>query len=584
MKAFAELLDRLTYTPSRNAKLRLMQDYFRATPDPDRGWALTALTDGLPFSFPLRRTLADMMARKMDPDLFRMSRDYVGDTAETIALVWGDGRPEPQVPTFPSPLRGGWREAPGGGATDASVATPTPNPSPRRAGGAPSARRGGAPGATGERGPPPLSPNVSELALIGRNDLGPRLETWLDALDATGRWALLKLLTGAMRVGVSARLAKTAVADMAGFKVDDVEEVWHGLAPPYEPLFAWLEGRSPKPDVSNAPVFRPLMLSHALEDKDWAALDLNEFSAEWKWDGIRVQIVAAGGDARLYSRTGDDIGQSFPDVVAGLHFNAVLDGELLVVRNGEVASFNDLQQRLNRKGVTRKQLEQFPAHVRLYDALLIEGEDLRALQFTERRAYLEAWFAKTHPSRTDLSPLIDVAQKDELQRLWSETRATSIEGIMLKRRASRYVAGRPKGEWYKWKRAPLTLDCVLMYAQRGSGKRSSYYSDYTFGAWRTDPENGAQELVPVGKAYFGFTDEELLQIDRWVRNHTTESFGPVRAVTPELVFEVAFDAVQKSTRHKSGVAMRFPRIHRIRWDKPAAEADRLETLAAMIEG
>ena len=189
-----------------------------------------------------------------------------------------------------------------------------------------------------------------------------------------------------------------------------------------------------------------------------------------------------------------------------------------------------------------------------------------------------------HPPRTDLSPLIEVDDKDELQRLWSETRATSIEGIMLKRRASRYVAGRPKGEWYKWKRAPLTLDCVLMYAQRGSGKRSSYYSDYTFGAWRTDPENGTQELVPVGKAYFGFTDEELLQIDRWVRNHTTESFGPVRAVTPELVFEVAFDAVQKSTRHKSGVAMRFPRIHRIRWDKPAAEADRLETLAAMIEG
>ena len=220
-------------------------------------------------------------------------------------------------------------------------ATPPPSPLP----------------ASGERDSgrtPRLSDIVSELALIGRNDLGPRLETWLDALDATGRWALLKLLTGAMRVGVSARLAKTAVADMAGFKVDDVEEVWHGLAPPYEPLFAWLEGRAPKPDVSNAPVFRPLMLSHALEDKDWAALDLAEFSAEWKWDGIRVQIVATGGEARLYSRTGDDIGQSFPDVVGGMHFNAVLDGELLVVRNGEVAPFNDLQQRLNRKGVTQE--------------------------------------------------------------------------------------------------------------------------------------------------------------------------------------------------------------------------------------
>jgi DNA ligase-1 len=581
MKAFAELLDRLTYTPSRNAKLRLMQEYFRATPDPDRGWALTALTDGLPFSFPLRRTLADMMARRMDPDLFRMSRDYVGDTAETIALVWSDGS---AAADLPSPMRGG---VGGGGSQDNQRPnTPTRRPCWKHASGTtpPSPQGGGKEVVRAGRASPRLSDIVAELALIGRNDLGPRLEVWLDALDATGRWALLKLLTGAMRVGVSARLAKTAVADMAGFKVDDVEEVWHGLAPPYEPLFAWLEGRAPKPDVSNAPVFRPLMLSHALEDKDWAALDLAAFSAEWKWDGIRVQIVATGGEARLYSRTGDDIGQSFPDVIGGMHFNAVLDGELLVVRNGEVAPFNDLQQRLNRKGVTKKQLAQFPAHVRLYDALIIEGEDLRALPFMERRARLEAWFAWAHPPRTDLSPLIDVALKDELQRLWSETRATSIEGIMLKRRASRYVAGRPKGEWYKWKRAPLTLDCVLMYAQRGSGKRSSYYSDYTFGAWRTDPENGAQELVPVGKAYFGFTDEELLQIDRWVRNHTTESFGPVRAVTPELVFEVAFDAVQKSTRHKSGVAMRFPRIHRIRWDKPAAEADRLETLAAMIEG
>ncbi len=426
-------------------------------------------------------------------------------------------------------------------------------------------------------------PSFRSWRLIGRNDLGARLETWLDALDATGRWALLKLLTGALRVGVSARLAKTAVAEMAGFEVGDVEEVWHGLAPPYEPLFAWLEGRAPKPDVSSAPVFRPLMLSHPLEEADWVELDLAEFSPEWKWDGIRVQIVAGRGETRLYSRTGDDIGHAFPDVVSGFNFDAVLDGELLVVRNGAVAPFNDLQQRLNRKGVSKKLLEQFPAHVRLYDALIVEGRDLRELPFTERRGALEAWHAKTRPARTDLSPIIEPGTKDELQRLWSATRETSIEGVMLKRRDSRYVAGRPKGLWYKWKRAPLTLDCVLMYAQRGSGKRSSYYSDYTFGAWRTNAE-GAAELVPVGKAYFGFTDEELLQIDRWVRNNTVESFGPVRAVAPALVFEVAFDAVQKSTRHKSGVAMRFPRIHRIRWDKPAEEADRLETLVAMIEG
>jgi DNA ligase 1 len=550
MKAFAQLLDRLSYSPSRNAKLRLLREFFRNTSDPDRGWALAVLTDGLPFSFPLRRALLDMMARRMDPELFRLSRDYVGDTAETIALVWS-------TPTT---------------SREGTAATQSP----------------AAPGEVGLASPncdrpPRLSEIVSELALIGRNDLAPRLEAWLDQLDATGRWALLKVLTGALRVGVSARLAKAAVAEMAGLGVDDIEQIWHSLTPPYEPLFAWLEGRAAKPDIGRALVFRPLMLSQALEAADWAALDLAQFSAEWKWDGIRVQVAAGNDAVHLFSRSGEDISSAFPDLLGGWQFDAVLDGELLVVRDGEVAPFNDLQQRLNRKRVSKRQLEQFPAHVRLYDALLIDGEDLRQQPLLARRAQLVSWHQRHRPPHSDLSPLIEVADKAELQRLWSQTRATGIEGIMLKRRDSAYVAGRPKGLWWKWKRAPLTLDCVLMYAQRGSGKRSSYYSDYTFGAWRTDAEGGA-ELVPVGKAYFGFTDKELLEIDRWVRTHTVENFGPVRAVEPELVFEVAFDAVQKSTRHKSGVAMRFPRIHRIRWDKRGADADHLETLQAMIDG
>jgi DNA ligase-1 len=545
MKAFAHLLDRLSYSPSRNAKLRLLVSYFRLTPDPDRGWALAALTEGLPFSFPLRRTLAQIVERRMDPELFRLSRDYVGDTAETIALIWD-----------------GWTPP-----TTVTAATPE----------ADAARR-----VTAASQPPRLGDLVSELALIGRDELAPRLEAWLDGLDATGRWALLKLLTGALRVGVSARLAKSALAEMAGFAVDDIEQIWHGLAPPYETLFAWLEGRADKPDVGKGLLFRPLMLSHALEAADWAALELAQFLAEWKWDGIRVQVAAADGEVKLYSRSGEEISAAFPDLVGSWHFDAVLDGELLVVRAGQVASFNELQQRLNRKRVSKRQLEQFPAHVRLYDALKIGAEDLRPLPLVERRLRLQAWYADIRPSRSDLSQLIDVMDKAELLRLWSETRGSGVEGLMLKRRDSAYIAGRPKGLWWKWKRAPLTLDCVLMYAQRGSGKRSSYYSDYTFGAWQTTAA-GAAELVPVGKAYFGFTDAELLAIDRWVRSHTTESFGPVRAVKPELVFEVAFDAVQRSTRHKSGVAMRFPRIHRIRWDKPAAEADRLETLLAMIE-
>jgi DNA ligase-1 len=329
-------------------------------------------------------------------------------------------------------------------------------------------------------------------------------------------------------------------------------------------------------------MFRPLMLSHPIEDRELAALDPEAYAAEWKWDGIRVQLSANGFETRLFSRSGDDISPAFPDIIeAFATFRGVADGELLVVRNGAVQPFNDLQQRLNRKSVATRLVNEQPAHIRLYDLLFAVEEDLRQLPFRQRRARLESVLARARLPRADLSPLVPFATFEELHAKWSGSREAGIEGLMLKRWDSLYVSGRPRGLWYKWKRAPLTIDCVLMYAARGSGKRSSYYSDYTFGAWRRG-DNGDDELVPVGKAYSGFTDEELLKLDRFVRYNTTEKFGPVRAVRPALVFEVAFDAVQASSRHKSGVAMRFPRIHRIRWDKPAAEADRLETLLAMI--
>jgi DNA ligase-1 len=389
-------------------------------------------------------------------------------------------------------------------------------------------------------------------------------------------------LGGAPRVGVSARLARTALAESYGRDVSEVEEIWHALKPPYLDLFAWLDGRAERPDPGLKPVFRPVMLAHPVEEEDWPKLAPEDFAAEWKWDGIRVQIAARGGDVRMFSRQGDDISGAFPEIRAAFHnADCVVDGELLVMRGGEIAPFNDLQQRLNRKTVTAKMMAAYPPHVRLYDLLFDGREDLRELPFSGRRSRLESWHARHHPPLTDVSALVAFTSFDDLGQLWSSARAEGIEGLMLKRRDSAYQAGRIKGQWFKWKRAALNLDCVLMYAQRGSGKRSSYYSDYTFGVWRTDG-NGEKQLVPVGKAYSGFTDEELLLLDRWIRNHTTETFGPIRAVEPALVFEVAFDAVQPSTRHKSGVAMRFPRIHRIRWDKPAAEADTLETVTALI--
>ncbi len=525
MHAFATLLDRLVYTPSRNAKLALIADYFARTPDPDRGWALAALAGDLDIAIPVRRTFAQLLDGRVDPELYRLSRDYVGDTAETVALLW----PESDRP---------------------------------------------------EQGPP-LADVIETIRTADRYAIPERLAAWLDMLDTNGRWALLKLLTGGLRVGVSARLAKQAAAQHGGKDVAEIEEVWHGLSAPYGSLFAWLDGVADVPDITGLPVFRPLMLANPLEDKDLETLDVDAFVAEWKWDGIRVQLSAANGDVRLYSRSGDDIGRAFPDIVRTITGNLVLDGELLVMRGNIIAPFNDLQQRLNRKVVSAKMLKDFPAHVRLYDILRDGDIDLREEAWHVRRKHLEAW-SKTHPNpRLDLSPTVIVNDRNALKEIWNDTRTNGIEGLMLKRRESPYLAGRPKGHWFKWKRAPLTLDTVLMYAERGSGKRSSFYSDYTFGVWVTH-EDADDELVPVGKAYSGFTDKELRQVDKWVRGNTLQRFGPVRSVAPGIVFEVAFDAVHRSPRHKSGVAMRFPRIHRIRWDKPVEEADRLETVMALI--
>ena len=443
---------------------------------------------------------------------------------------------------------------------------------------------------------PSLSDVIDGLSSTRKVELPGLVAGWLDALDETGRWALLKLITRELRVGVSARLAKTAVASLGDIPPDEVEHVWHGLAPPYEELFAWVEGRAPRPESRDPAPYRPAMLAHPLEEEDFAKLDASAFMAEWKWDGIRLQAVAGpapGGlrGRRLYSRTGEDVSPAFPDLLEALTFDGAIDGELLIVREGRVQSFNVLQQRLNRKAVTPKLVAEYPAHLRAYDLLAEGDEDLRTLPFAERRKRLEALLARVGDSRIDASPLIPFTTWDELAAARTDPAsvgagadADAIEGCMIKRADSPYVPGRPKGLWYKWKRDPYLVDAVLMYAARGSGKRSSFYSDYTFGCWRDGQEG--DELVPVGKAYFGFTDEELKQLDRWVRNHTANRFGPVREVAygkdRGLVLEVAFEGLQRSTRHKSGVAMRFPRISRIRWDKPAGEADRLETLERIL--
>ena len=418
MIAFADLLERLVFTPSRNAKIALLRRYFATEADPDRGIGLAAITGELAFSAAKSGLIRELAAARTDPVLFKWSYDYVGDLAETVALMW------------------------------------RPNP------------------AQGE--PPGLAEVVETLETAPKAALPGIVAGWLDETDASTRLALLKLITGGLRVGASGRLAKIALAEIGGVAADDVEEVWHGLAPPYLDLFAWLEGRGPKPDPADAPVFRPPMLAHPLEAADLAALNPAEWRAEWKWDGIRVQVVSTAGGRRLFSRGADDISGAFPEILAAMDFHGVLDGELLVIRDGVVAPFADLQQRLNRKVVSTKMMERFPVGIHLYDLLFDGTEDLRPLPFDQRRARLEDWVARRRPARMDLSPLIRFDSLQELMALREGARAASIEGLMLKRGDSLYLPGRVKGQWWKWKRDPLTVDAVLMYASAGTASAAAF--------------------------------------------------------------------------------------------------------------
>ena len=522
MKAFAQLLELLALTPSRNRKLEALTQYFRTTPDPDRGFALAILTGAMTFKNVKPAVLREVVTKEVDPYLFGLSYDYVGDLGETIALIWPHHGQQQDLPR--------------------------------------------------------LGDLVELLETTSKSELPALIASLLTRAAINERWALVKLATGALRIGLSARLAKTALAEMSGKPVQEIEEIWHGLTIPYTELFTWLEGRGGRPDIAHEVRFHPMMLSNPIDEAvDLARMDPQDFSAEWKWDGIRVQLVLGQGPASLFSRTGDEIGAAFPDLVDSAFGEAVLDGELLVGADFEAASFNDLQQRLNRKVASARHLADFPAFMRVYDMLFDGRQDIRPLPWVERRKRLEAWLQAHPQTRLDLSEILPFGTWEQLAELRRKGAAEhGHEGVMVKLKTSPYVPGRPKGLWFKWKRDPNVVDAVLMYAQRGHGKRSSFYSDYTFGVWK------GNELVPIGKAYFGFTDAELRELDKWVRNHTVQSFGPVREVDKELVFEVAFDSAQISGRHKSGVALRFPRINRIRWDKPASEAGTLADMQVFL--
>ena len=542
MEAFSQLLEQLYFTAGNKAKAQLIADYIANTPDPDRGWAIAAIAGTLRFDFFKRNTVKKLITERTDPALFAMSYDYVGEVSETVAHLWPQSKLGETLPS--------------------------------------------------------LGDIVSTFSSVSKQKVSDTLANYLTIMTPAQRWALLKLGTRGLRIGVSARSIKQILADYGNKDVQEIEILWHAVSPPYTELLQWLEGKADRPDIKNAVTFHPVMLSHPIEESDIHAFRPNTWQIENKYDGIRVQLAVntekSPPEKALFSRSGDDISHSFVDLLQDMTGHMVLDGELLVIHDGDnnpstiddqtrsshyrIDSFNALQQRLNKKKPSKTLLKSAPAGLIVYDALVLNGENLTNLPLHERRSQLTNWFRHNRLPRLYLSETLHASCSKTLRELHKTVcHNRAVEGLMLKRLDSQYIPGRPKGKWFKWKRDPLVIDAVMMYAQRGHGKRSSFYSDYTFGTWHDG------QLLPVGKAYSGFTDEELKKLDNWVRRNAIGRFGPVREVKKALVLEVAFDAVHLSTRHKSGVALRFPRIHRIRWDKPASEADTLSTLKQLID-
>ncbi|MDT3678591.1 MAG: ATP-dependent DNA ligase [Burkholderiaceae bacterium] len=545
MKRFAELYAQLDATTSTTRKVDAMGRYFTQAPADDAAWAAYFLAGGRPHRLIPVRALVDAALRTsaLPEWLFAESYDAVGDLAETVALL------------LPEPAH----------RVDRGLAEwMTQHVLPLR-------------------GEPPAQ---IESAIV---------DLW-QALDAHERFVLNKLLTGEFRVGVSRQLVLRALGRAFGVDEKRLAHRFVGYADgTHEPdANAFRALVSPDDADGSASLGHPypFFLSHPLQQPPETLGDIGDWIVEWKWDGIRAQLVRRGGQTWLWSRGEELVTERFPEVVDSAHAlpdGTVLDGELLAwdAQTERPLSFATMQRRIGRLKLGPKLLREAPVALLAFDLLEHGGEDLRETPLAQRRARLEAIIAPRTTPTLLLSPRIEAPDWDALARLRQESRSRSVEGMMLKRAQSAYGVGRTKsaavGDWWKWKIDPLSVDCVLVYAQPGHGRRASLYTDYTFAVWSGPPEDATRTLVPFAKAYSGLTDTEIREVDATVRRTTIERFGPVRVVTPTMVFELGFEGIQRSTRHKSGIAVRFPRMLRRRLDKPIEEADALQALEALLE-
>lgn len=529
MKLFTELYVLLDQTNKTNEKVEAMRIYFEHAEKHDAAWALYFLSGRKPKQIVPSKKLREWSLELSGiPEwLFTESRDTVGDSSETMALL-------------------------------------LPNNS--------------------EIDETPLHILVEEklLPLRSSDDETQKAavtEAWAN-MNYSQRLVYNKLITGAFRVGVSQLLVTRALSQLSELPTDVIAMRLMGEWSPSSEFFTHL--LDPELDSDETPIARPFPF-HLAHQADFPITNLGKISdwqAEWKWDGIRAQVIKRKDEVFIWSRGEDLMTERFPEIelaARDLPNGIVLDGELLPWKDGRVLPFTEMQKRIGRKNLSPKILTELPVILQCYDLLEYEGRDIRQLEFKTRRRFLEETVSKLGSDTIRLTDSVKAASWEELAKTREKSRSLGVEGFMLKERSSPYRVGRHRGDWWKWKIDPLTIDAVLTYAQKGSGKRSNLFTDYTFAVWKDD------ELVTFAKAYSGLTDAEIRKVDRFIRDNTVETFGPVRSVKPELVFELAFEAIQRSTRHKSGVAVRFPRIAKWREDKNIKEADSLQTIFDLLD-
>ena len=527
MRRLADLYDALDSTTSTNSKVEALTHYFRETPPADAAWGLFFLTGRRLKRLVPSKALRQWVRELTDtPEwLFDEAYAMVGDLAEIIALLLDQQERPQHIEEVPLSR---WME---------------------------------------ER--------ILPLAGLSLPEQRERITGWWHVLPRRELFLFNKMLTGELRVGVSDTLVVRALAQYAQLPPASVSHRLMGTWSPSPSFFEQLVA----PDVSDGDSSRPYpyYLASPLEQPVEDLGDRAEWLAEWKWDGIRGQLIHRRGSVYLWSRGEELITERFPEIskaAASLPPGTVIDGEVLAYAEGQPLPFSHLQRRIGRQKLTAKVLAEAPAAFMAYDLLEQDGQDLRALPLRERRARLEA-LLRDKPM-FPISPAITAPTWEALAALRPESRARNVEGFMIKRLDSTYQHGRKRGDWWKWKIDPFTVDAVLLYAHPGHGKRAALYTDYTFAVWK------GEELLPVAKAYSGLTDQEISKLDRWIRSHTKEKFGPVRSVEPEQVFELHFEGIAPSPRHKSGIALRFPRIARWRSDKTPRDADSLDQLKELL--